>query len=136
MRYVLQVSLPTSFETSNVYSPVSLVSADRIFRVEIIFEKVILYFCPEDNSAPSLNHFGFSSGVPATVNCNIAVSHAVTLNDSSLSRIEAGSVKREEHFYIRNISKPNLKRLSQLPYTFTNLEQSILQLTPLIQHHF
>lgn len=94
----MQLSLPTSFLISNVYSPVSLFSVDNSLRLEIIFEKVILYFLPEDNSTPSLYHFGLSSGVPDTVHSKTAVSPAVTLIDSVLSTMAAGSRNLEASF--------------------------------------
>lgn len=95
VRFNLVRSLPTSFLTSNVYSPVSIFSADKTFKLEIIFENEILYFCPEESSTPSLNHFGFSSGVPDTLTSRAAISPAVTLKDSGLSTTLAGSENKE-----------------------------------------
>lgn len=85
-------ALPMLFFTSNVYSPVSLPFVERTLRLEILFEKVTLYFLPDDSSAPSLNHFAISSGVPVTVHSKVAVSPAVTLKDSGVSKMAAGSV--------------------------------------------
>lgn len=74
-----------------MYSPVSFPFVEKTLRLEIIFEKVILYFLPDDSSAPSLNHLVINSGVPVTVHSKVAVSPAVTQNDSGVSNMAAGS---------------------------------------------
>lgn len=96
VRLILLRSFPTSFMISKVYSPESTFSAESTFRLEIIREKEILYFLPDASSTPSLNHLGTSSGVPHTLTSRAAMSPAVTLRASGLSRIFAGSAAGRE----------------------------------------
>lgn len=84
-----------------MYSPVSPLSVDNTLRLDIFLEKVILYFRPEDSSVPSLYHFGLSSGVPDIVHSKTAGSPAVTLTDSVLSKMAAGSENSKQLSYLK-----------------------------------
>lgn len=87
----LQLLLPTSFETSNVYSPLSFFSVETIFNTETVSVTLILYLGPKVSSFPSLNHFAVMSFVPENLHCKVAGSPSVTSMDTALSVIVAGS---------------------------------------------
>lgn len=88
--------LPTSFETSNVYSPSSFFSAERIFNVELVSVLCILYFLPEVSSFPCFSHLAFMDLVPENLHSRVAGSPTVTLIDLACSVIFAGSVKDDK----------------------------------------
>lgn len=87
----LQVPLPTSLKTSNVYSPLSLFSVDKIFRIELLSVLCTLYFLPVVSSFPSLCHLTVRGFVPENLHSRVAGSPAVTLIDLAGSVIFAGS---------------------------------------------
>lgn len=88
----LHLLLPTSFWTSQAYSPLSSFSANGIFKLVTLFVMLSLYFLPVINSVPFLNHLALISGVPVKVQSSVAGSPAVTLIESAFSIILAGSV--------------------------------------------
>lgn len=93
-----QWSFPTRLETSTVYSQLSPLSAERIFKLATLSLKEILYFLPPVTSLPSRSHLTLRSGLPDTVHSKVAESPAVTLMDGALSTILAGSeiLKKKE----------------------------------------
>lgn len=86
-----QRSFPTLLETSKVYSQLSPLSAERIFKLATLSLKEILYFRLPVISLLSRSHFTLRSGLPETVHSKVAESPAVTLMDGILSTILAGS---------------------------------------------
>lgn len=91
----MQELLPTSFCTSNVYSPLSFLSAEIIFRTDTFSVKLILYFDPNFNSFPSLDHLAVISLVPENLHCKVAGSPSVTSTETAFSISVAGSVVKE-----------------------------------------
>lgn len=87
----VQLSLPTGFRTSKLYTPLSLGATLMILRPDTLLKKLILYLLSLVSSFPSLNHLVLSSGVPATVHSKLQVSPVVTFMDSGFSTIVAGS---------------------------------------------
>lgn len=90
----VQLSLPTGFCTSKLYTPLSLGATLIILRPDTLLKKLILYLLSLVSSFPSLNHLVVSSGVPVTVHSKVQVSPVVTLMDSGFSTIAAGSGTR------------------------------------------
>lgn len=90
--------LPASFETSNVYSPASFFSEDRIFNVELVSVLCTLYFLPDVNSFPSLSHFALRTLEPEYLHSRVAGSRTVTLIDLACSVMFAGSVVYSKTF--------------------------------------
>lgn len=86
-----QWSFPTLLEISILYSQLSPLSAERIFKLATLSLKEILYFRPPVTSLPSRSHLTLRSGLPDTVHSKVAESPAVTLMDGALSIILAGS---------------------------------------------
>lgn len=86
-----QWSFPTRLETSTVYSQLSPLSAERIFKLATLSLKEILYFRPPVTSLPSRSHLTLRSGLPDTMHSKVAESPTVTLMDGALSTILAGS---------------------------------------------
>ena len=90
----VQLSLPTGFCTSKLYTPLSLGATLMILRPDTLLKKLILYLLSLVSSFPSLNHLVVSSGVPVTEHSKVQVSPVVTFMDSGFSTIAAGSGMR------------------------------------------
>lgn len=104
--FVLHEAVPTWFVTSSLYSPASVLSVERIFRVATFLVKDMSYLAPAESSLLSLNHLVFSSGEPETVTSRAVFSPDFTLRDAGLSTTAAGSRNQEE-----------VMRLQELFYT-------------------
>lgn len=74
-----------------MYSPLSLLSVDKIFKIEFLSVLCTLYFLPDVNSFPSLHHLAVRGLVPENLHSRVAGSPAVTLIDLAGSVIFAGS---------------------------------------------
>ena len=86
-----QELLPTSFDTSKVYSPLSLFSVLIILSTDLVSVLCTLYRWPDLSSFPAFIHLHLSGLVPENRHSSVAGSPWVTLMDFACSEILAGS---------------------------------------------
>lgn len=82
---------PAEFETSKVYSPLSLFSVVIMVSTELDSVRWILYLWPEVSSFPAFIHLDLSGLVPENLHSSLAGSPWVTLMDFACSEILAVS---------------------------------------------
>lgn len=87
----MQLLSPTSLCTSKVYKPLSPLSAEKTFKVDILLKKVIWYLRSLFSSLPSLYHLVIRSGVPPTLHSRVKGLPAITVIGSVFSKMTAGS---------------------------------------------